>query len=453
MTEPFHRIGAAGLLVLAYVAMCLAIWWRQRRRHAAAARAATALAGDGVQSPMLVVFATQTGQAEAIAWQTGRALHAKGTPVRMLSLNDVDAATLRVAQRALFVVSTYGEGDAPDGASLFTERWMGAAETLPTLRYALLALGDRQYDRFCGFGRALDAWLQSTGAVPIAPRIEVDNGDPAALADWHAQWGGGEAPDAAEAATEFAPWRLVRRELLNPGSQGGPVYHLGFQAPHGVVPDWQSGDLVQVALVNDPARPRDYSIASIPSDGELQLLVRQERHPDGTLGAASGLLTSTLVLGDSVAMRLRPHGNFRLDSNAARPLILIGNGTGLAGLRSHLRARAAVGQHENWLLFGERKASHDFLCRGELEAWRDSSTLRRLDMVFSRDQAERLYVQHRLLQLGDELRDWLARGAAIYVCGSLQGMAAGVDAALRELAGDAQIRALTAEKRYCRDVY
>jgi sulfite reductase (NADPH) flavoprotein alpha-component len=453
MTEPFHRIGAAGLLVLAYVAMCLTIWRHQRRRHAAAARAATALAGDGAQSPVLVVFATQTGQAEAIAWQTGRALHAQGRPVRVLSLNDVDAATLRAAQRALFVVSTYGEGDAPDGASLFAERWMGTTETLPTLRYALLALGDRQYDRFCGFGRALDAWLQSTGAVPVAPRIEVDNGDPAALADWHAQWGGGEASGAAEAATDFAPWRLVRRELLNPGSEGGPVYHLGFQAPHGAVPDWQSGDLVQVALVNDPARPRDYSIASIPSDGELQLLVRQERHPDGTLGAASGLLTSTLSLGDSVAMRLRPHRNFRLDGNAARPLILIGNGTGLAGLRSHLRARAAAGQHENWLLFGERNASHDFLCRAELEAWRDSSTLRRLDMVFSRDQAERLYVQHRLLQLGDELQAWLARGAAVYVCGSLQGMANGVDAALRQIAGDHSMQGLITEGRYRRDVY
>lgn len=453
MTEPFHRIGAAGLLVLAYVAMCLAIWWRQRRRHAAAARAATALAGDGAQSPVLVVFATQTGQAEAIAWQTGRALHAKGTPVRVLSLNDLDAATLRAAQRALFVASTYGEGDAPDGASLFTERWMGTTETLPTLRYALLALGDRQYDRFCGFGRTLDAWLQSTGAVPVAPRIEVDNGDPASLADWHAQWGGGEASDAAEVANEFAPWQLVRRELLNPGSEGGPVYHLGFQAPHGAVPDWRSGDLVQVALVNDPTRPRDYSIASIPSDGELQLLVRQERHPDGTLGAASGLLTSTLSLGDSVVMRLRPHRNFRLDGHAARPLILIGNGTGLAGLRSHLRARAAAGQHENWLLFGERNASHDFLCRAELEAWRDSGTLRRLDMVFSRDQADRLYVQHRLLQLGDELRDWLARGAAVYVCGSLQGMAAGVDAALRQIAGDHSMQGLIAEGRYRRDVY
>lgn len=453
MTAPFHRIGVAGLLVLAYVGMCLAIWWRERRRHAAAARAAAALAGDGAPSPVLVVFATQTGQAEAIAWQTGRALHAKGTPVRVLSLNDLDAVTLRAAQRALFVASTYGEGDAPDGASLFTEHSMGTTETLPALRYALLALGDRQYDRFCGFGRALDAWLQSTGAVPVAPRIEVDNGDPTALAAWHAQWGGGEASGAAEAAADFAPWQLVTRELLNAGSEGGPVFHLGFQAPQGVAPDWQSGDLVQVALVNDPARPRDYSIASIPSDGELQLLVRQERHPDGALGAASGLLTSTLTLGDSVAMRLRPHSNFRLDGNAARPLILIGNGTGLAGLRSHLRARAAAGQHENWLLFGERNAAHDFLCRSELEAWHASGMLRRLDMVFSRDQPERMYVQHRLLQLGEELQAWLARGAAVYVCGSLQGMAGGVDAALRQIAGNAQMQVLIADGRYRRDVY
>ena len=79
--------------------------------------------------------------------------------------------------------------------------------------------------------------------------------------------------------------------------------------------------------------------------------------------------------------------------------------------------------------------------------------LQRLDMVFSRDQAERLYVQHRLLQRHDEVRDWIARGAAIYVCGSLQGMASGVDAALRQIAGDGPMRELAAAGRYRRDVY
>ena len=171
------------------------------------------------------------------------------------------------------------------------------------------------------------------------------------------------------------------------------------------------------------------------------------------MGAASGLLTSTLSVGDSVALRLRPHRGFRLEGNENRPLILIGNGTGLAGLRAHLRARAAAGRKDNWLVFGERQSAHDFLCRQEIEAWQADGTLARLDMVFSRDQAERFYVQHRLLQVADTLQAWLRDGAAVYVCGSLQGMASGVDAALRQIAGDDLWAELSASGRYRRDVY
>jgi len=223
--------------------------------------------------------------------------------------------------------------------------------------------------------------------------------------------------------------------------------------PAGAMPAWDSGDLVQMAVASDPTRPRDYSIASLSADGELQLLVRQEQHPDGTLGMASGHLTSTLAIGDTVALRLRAHRGFRLEGNASRPLILIGNGTGLAGLRAHLRARVAAGRYENWLVFGERHAAHDFLCRDEIEAWQREGALAALDMVFSRDQAERLYVQHRLLQRADALREWLARGAAVYVCGSLQGMAAGVDAVLRQVAGESLWAELVGSGRYRRDVY
>jgi len=152
-------------------------------------------------------------------------------------------------------------------------------------------------------------------------------------------------------------------------------------------------------------------------------------------------------------LRLRPHRTFRLEGNETRPLILIGNGTGLAGLRAHLRARAAAGRNDNWLVFGERQAAHDFLCREEIETWQSSGVLQRLDMVFSRDQPERLYVQHRLLQSADQLRAWLEKGAAIYVCGSLQGMASGVDAALKQIAGDTLLRDLSATGRYRRDIY
>jgi len=89
----------------------------------------------------------------------------------------------------------------------------------------------------------------------------------------------------------------------------------------------------------------------------------------------------------------------------------------------------------------------------EIEAWQHSGVLERVDMVFSRDQPERLYVQHRLLQRHDEVRDWVARDAAIYVCGSLQGMASGVDAALRQIVGETVMGELLSSGRYRRDVY
>jgi len=455
MTDATLRALAAGSTVLGYLGLCFAVYWRQRLRLQATARAAAALAGDGTEPASLVLFASQTGQAEAIAWQTAGWLREAGTPVRVMSLNHVDANALRNARSALFVASTYGEGDAPDGASVFAEQMMGSAADFSSLRYAVLALGDRRYANFCGFGRALDEWLHSAGATRAFERIEVDNGDPATLAAWQARCGGSDVVAQAEPpnGTNAMPWRLATRKLLNAGSAGAPVYHLAFAPPPGHEAHWESGDIAQVTVASDPGRPRDYSISSIHADGELQLLVRQEQHPDGTLGAASGLLTSTLAVGDTVALRLRPHRNFHLADNAQRPLILIGNGTGLAGLRSHLRARAAAGQHDNWLVFGERNAPHDFLYRAEIEAWLADGVLRRLDMVFSRDQAERLYVQHRLLQASGDVLSWIGRGAAVYVCGSLQGMASGVDAALRQIAGDALMRDLTAGGRYRRDVY
>ena len=447
------RSAAAGGTVLAYAALCAAIWWRERRRHAVRSAAANELAGDGAP-PALVSFASQTGQAEALAWQTARGLHALGTPVRVLALNALDAGTLRTTRRAIFIASTYGEGDAPDDANLFVEKVMAAGPVdLGHLAYAVLAMGDRQYQHFCGFGRQLDEWLHAAGARREFDRIEVDNADPAALARWQAQLGLSPAVEITPDVAPFAPWQLTQRALLNPGSAGAGIYELALTPPAGIKADWQSGDLVQIEAPGDKARPREYSIASIAADGALELLVRQELHPDGRLGLASGWLTSTLSHGGSVPLRIKAHPNFRLGGNADRPLLLIGNGTGLAGLRSHLRARAAVGRGDNWLLFGERNATHDWLCRGELQAWQSAGLLQRLDMVFSRDQAERLYVQHRLLQVADEVVAWLDRGAAVYVCGSLQGMATGVDAALRQIAGPERFAALVAEGRYRRDVY
>ncbi|MDF1485858.1 sulfite reductase subunit alpha [Ramlibacter sp. H39-3-26] len=459
MSLDMGRVAAAALLVAAYAALCAGIWLRERRRAAQARTEAAALAEARTGAvPLLVGYASQTGHAEEIAHETARLLHAAGEPVRLAALDDIDAALLALTQRALFIASTYGEGDAPDNAAAFWCRCQAGAALLPHLRYGLLALGDRQYAHFCGFGRALDAWLHGAGATPLFARIDMDNANAGALQAWRHQLSQfaslTELPDWQ--APTFAAWTLVARRQLNPGSVGAPVVHLELEPPAPTV--WEPGDLAEIRVPADPEHPREYSIASIARDGRVHLLVRATTRSDGTPGLASGWLANTqdkgLEIGGAVQMRLRAHPAFRLEGNAAAPIVFIGNGTGLAGLRSHLRARAAAGTGPNWLVFGERNAAHDFLYGDELRGWLASGVLERLDVAFSRDQPQRIHVQDRLAEAADALRDWVERrGAALYVCGSLQGMAQGVDAALRAALGDAQVTALARSGRYRRDVY
>jgi sulfite reductase (NADPH) flavoprotein alpha-component len=118
-----------------------------------------------------------------------------------------------------------------------------------------------------------------------------------------------------------------------------------------------------------------------------------------------------------------------------------------------LRARAVSGQVRNWLLFGERQAAHDFHYRDEIAAWQAAGRLPGLDLAWSRDGGPQRYVQDLLPARADQLRAWMADGAAIYVCGSLEGMAAGVDHALETLLGRSALDQLAEQGRYRRDVY
>ena len=150
-------------------------------------------------------------------------------------------------------------------------------------------------------------------------------------------------------------------------------------------------------------------------------------------------------------MRLRTNRSFHGPEDET-PMILIGNGTGIAGLRAHLKARSPAGGGA-WLLFGERTRAHDAFFDAELQAWLESGVLRRLDRAFSRDAGDGRYVQNLVAGAADELRDWIGRGAAIHVCGSLEGMAAGVHAALETALGAEALLDLLETGRYRRDVY
>lgn len=492
MSPELERYLTAAAVLLAYAAFCGFIAWRRRRRRAPGlAMVATS------QEPVLVAYASQTGFAEEIARRSAESLQEGGVPARLAPLETLDADILAVAGRAVFVVSTTGEGDAPDHAARFVRRVMGRKAVLTGLDYGLLALGDSSYARYCAFGRQLDAWLQTQGATPLFDRVEVDDADGGALRHWQYHLGKiagtSETPDWTPA--RFAEWRLIERRLLNPGSPGGPAFHLALEPMEGGPKEgieWQAGDIAEIGprnaraaldrfppyflealrdrmLPDDPAelagltpeqarerqKPlphREYSIASLASEGRLELVVRQARHPDGRLGIGSGWLTEHAPMGSPIALRVRSNRSFHPPEDD-RPMILVGNGTGIAGLRAHLKARAAARRRRNWLVFGERTRIKDFLYREEIEGWLAEGVLARLDLAFSRDQGTCLYVQDRLREAADTLRDWAAEGAAIYVCGSLEGMSAGVHAALVEALGHEALERMAEEGLYRRDVY
>ena len=466
-------LASLGLPLFAITGWMLYLGRRKAKRAVQAQRALLAdIAGkQDIGLPTLVAYASQSGQAERLALESARALQQAGVAVDVRSLERFDPAQLRQYERALIVASTFGEGEAPDGTRRFARLLQQTTGTpLAGLEVGMLALGDRHYSDFCGFGHALERQLRALGATPLFPLIEVDKHDPAALADWSQALArcSGSAIDAigVQEQASYEDWRLLRRVLLNPGSLGGELHEITLTGPAGAA--WEAGALAEIIGCNADGSegdahgaqhaPRSYSLASLPSDGELQLLVRQERHAGSENeghGICSGWLTRVAPPGATIRLRLQANPAFA-PALVDVPCIYIGNGSGLAGLRAHLRARQRAGLARNWLLFGERQQAFDSVCGEELQGWLDAGHLARLDRVFSRDGDEggkREYVQDRLRSSTDELRDWLAQGAIVYVCGSLQGMAAGIDAVLQEVLGQEGLNALLAAGRYRRDVY
>jgi len=459
-TDPVHWI-AAGVAVVLWLIVCVAVAIASARARRAD-RARTQAFGGGGSDATLIAYASQTGFAEELALMTARALKdtggaEAGLGARVVSFADLELDMLTAAKRALFVVATTGEGDAPDSAGRVLRRMLDRDAALPDLSYGMLALGDRSYKDYCGFAHVVDGWLMRSGATPLFDLVEVDDADPEAIRHWQHQL---NAITGSNAEPDWTPpsydrWTLVERRLLNPGGPGGEAFHLAFE-PIEHTPDWSAGDIVEIGVPSpegDRPAAREYSIASLPADGRLELLVRLMRHPDGTPGLASGWLTGQASLGDEVAMRVRVNRGFHGPATAT-PMILIGNGTGLAGLRGHLKARSLQnGAGDAWLMFGERTAAHDAFHDAELKAWLASGVLTRLDRTFSRDEGDGRYVQAVVAEQADELRRWIDRGAAIYVCGSLEGMASGVHAALEEALGADRVIALSEAGRYRRDVY
>ncbi len=221
-----------------------------------------------------------------------------------------------------------------------------------------------------------------------------------------------------------------------------------------------------------PIPPRLYSIASSfaahPDEVHLCVaIVRYETHGRRKSGLCTGFLADQVELNrPEVPVYVQESKSFRLPADGARDVIMVGPGTGIAPFRAFLEQRALDGATgRNWLFFGEQHRATDFFYEEEFRAFQEQGRLHRLDLAFSRDQADKIYIQHRMKEQAPELWAWLQGGAYFYVCGDARRMAKDVHQALIDIAGEqgglgagaaadyVNVTLLKTEKRYLRDVY
>jgi len=218
-----------------------------------------------------------------------------------------------------------------------------------------------------------------------------------------------------------------------------------------------------------PLRPRLYSISSSPTKhaGQVHLTVgRVSTVARGRVrkGVASTMLADRVSSGEAIRVFVQPSHGFTIPADPSTPMIMIGPGTGIAPFRAFLHEREAQGATgKTWLFFGDQRSACDFLYEDELNDFAARGVLTRLDTAFSRDQDQKVYVQHRILEHAESVYQWIQEGAHIYVCGDAKRMAADVDQAIREVirtqgalspeSAGSYLAMLSSSGRYARDVY
>ena len=255
--------------------------------------------------------------------------------------------------------------------------------------------------------------------------------------------------------------KLVNKDDLVEYMWGKELIDLFLEFPQ---PEMSAQDFVSLLR---PMPPRLYSIASsiTAHPEEVHLTVAVVRYV-GNGRKRKGVCSSYLAerVGDTILCYFHPNKNFKLPEDSSTPIIMVGPGTGVAPFRAFIEERKALGSSgKNWLFFGDRTKNTDYLYGDEWEAYQKDGILNRLDLAWSRDQAEKVYVQHKMLEKKGELWSWLNDGAVFYVCGDASRMAKDVDQALRSIAQsegglseeDAGfwVKNLQKERRYLKDIY
>ena len=537
-----------------------------------------------------ILYGSQTGNGRGVAKALATKAQGLGYAVNLASMGEYNVRQLKQETLLLLVVSTHGEGEAPDDA-IELHKFLASkrAPKLDQLHYSVLALGDSSYEFFCQTGKDFDARLSALGAKALLPTVECDVDYEDAAGQWHADVLEAVKPliqtststvvsigaSAVTTQSEFTkqnPYSaevLVSQKITGRESdkdvrhveidlgESGLSYQVGdalgvwfsnaeglvdeiiaglgldadaviapskengvkeaatlariladkkelTQLYPGLVKAWaefaasadlqtisddkeltrqfilrhQLADLVakypakvtaeQLLAVLRPMTPRLYSIASSQAEVESEVhltvaLVEDERDGVARFGGASHFLASAEE-GTQVKVYVEPNKHFRLPENPETPVIMVGPGTGVAPFRAFMQERAAQGiSSDSWLFFGNPHFEQDFLYQTEWQQYLKNGDLSRIDVAFSRDQAHKVYVQHRIKAQGEAVWQWLQNGAHLYICGDAERMAKDVHQALLEVAvefggltlegAEAYFDTLRSDKRYQKDVY
>jgi sulfite reductase (NADPH) flavoprotein alpha-component len=444
-------LAAASLTVPLLAATGFVLWLRRRRSRP---RLAGNVPARDAETLLLV------GSESNATWGFAVALHEALVRARLsvhtAHMNDLAALHPRT-RRLLVLTATYGDGEPPESAN----RFLAQLARLPAasgVGFAVLGFGDRQFPHFCGYARQVHEALIAHGLRPLGELGTVDRQSEPEFRQW-CKWLGCTLDVALDIRyTPLLPPRMALELMsrtdygLDPATRTSVLRFMrASRGQQGLwarlrsqrLPDFNTGDLLGVVPPQGGA-PRYYSLVSAASDRIIEVCVRREPG-----GVCSSWLTD-LKPGETIKAFLRPHESFR-PSPGLMPVILVGAGTGIGPLIGFIRHNAAG--RPMHLYFGVRSAEDGYLYAEELEQLVGLGRLCTLTTAFSRC-TPRAYVQDRLLADSQRLRDLVAHGAQVMVCGGRK-MAEGVASAWeRILAGSGlSVSLLRMQGRYVEDVY
>jgi sulfite reductase (NADPH) flavoprotein alpha-component len=525
--------------------------------------------------PLTIVYATESGNSEALAGDMAKSARKLGFKPNVVDMADLDLATLKTAKKLVVIAATWGEGEPPGRAARVYNELMGeGAPRLEGVDFGVLALGDTAYAEFCAIGKNIDERLVALGAKRAVDRVDCDLDFAESAGRWignalktlappdAGRQGNGQviavdfgSKPAASPNTDVVEAEIIEHVNLNSSRSNKETVHLALAfddaAPaynpgdsldlypqndpayvdellkiaglsgdetlrndlitardvttlsaktvetyaastghqyvkkliaDGAVRDWIVGrqlidllavfpitiDAEKLRALTRPLAPRAYSIASARSEvgDEAHLLisaVHYESHGRARKGVASNYVAERLKKGDRVRVKLKPNKHFALPA-ADKDIIMVGPGTGVAPFRAFVQERRATeATGKSWLFFGDRTFTHDFLYQLDWQDALKDGALTRMDVAFSRDRPDKVYVQHKIWERRKDLVEWLDKGAYFYVCGDAKSMAKDVRTmltrayadvkALRPEAAEQAVATLEREKRYLQDVY